>query len=247
MPATAIIGYPPGKMGPKEVFEQVGSLYKLGWRRFKAPVGSTQQLTIDRLKSARLAAPDAWIGCDAAWIYQDVESAVELLEKLDEVNLGWFEDIFPPGNAEIVAQLRKRTSVPIAMGDEQGGIYYPEALINKNAVDVIRIDLTCMGGITGGRKIVDQCLNAGVTFASHMFAHVHSQVFGAWGFSDVPIEWGVPWTGVDPYADSLSQPIIETGGNMKALEEGAGFGNLVNFEWIQTQAHLDPDQIFQKR
>jgi L-alanine-DL-glutamate epimerase-like enolase superfamily enzyme len=246
MPATAIIGYPPGKMGPVEVYEQVTSLYNAGWRRFKAPVGSTQQLTIDRLKAARLAAPDAWIGCDAAWIYQDVESAVALLEKLDDVRLGWFEDIFPPGNAEIVAQLRNRTSIPIAMGDEQGGIYYPEALINKKAVDVVRIDLTCMGGITGGRKIVDQCLAADVTFAAHMFAHVHSQVFGAWGFSDVPIEWGVPWTGVDPYADSLQQPTIETGGNMKALDEGPGFGNLVNFEWIHTQAHIDPDQIFQK-
>jgi L-alanine-DL-glutamate epimerase-like enolase superfamily enzyme len=245
MPATAIIGYPPGKMGPKEVSDQVTSLYNAGWRRFKAPVGSTQQLTIDRLKAARLAAPDAWIGCDAAWTYHDVESVVALLEKLDEVRLGWFEDIFPPGDAEIVARLSAMTSVPIAMGDEQGGIYYPEALINKKAVDVVRIDLTCMGGITGGRKIVNQCLEADIAFAAHMFAHVHSQVFGAWGFSNVPIEWGVPWTGVDPYADSLQQPTIETGGNMKALDEGPGFGNLVNFEWIHTQAHVDPDGIFQ--
>ena len=94
------------------------------------------------------------------------------------------------------------------MGDEQGGSYYPQALILAKAVDVVRIDLTCMGGITGGRRIVDECLRAGVAFSPHMFAHVHSQVFSGWGFPDVPIEWGVPWTGVDPYADSLAQPTI---------------------------------------
>ena len=69
------------------------------------------------------------------------------------------------------------------MGDEQGGSYYPESLIIHKAVDVIRIDLTCMGGITGGREIVDQCLNAEIDFAPHMFAHVHSQVFSAWGYA----------------------------------------------------------------
>ena len=57
-----------------------------------------------------------------------------------------------------------------------------------------------------------------------MFAHVHSQVFSAWGFTDKPIEWGVPWTGVDPYADSLAQPEIIAGGLMKPLPQEPGFG-----------------------
>jgi len=243
MPATAIIGYPPATMGPEEVFSQVKDLYSQGWRRFKAPVGKNNHLTSERLKAARKAAPDAWIGCDAAWIFNDVPEAMELLNMLGDVNLGWFEDVFPPGNAQVVADLRASTKIPIAMGDEQGGSYYPEALISKSAVDVIRIDLTCMGGITGGRRIVDECLKAGVSFAAHMFAHVHSQVFGAWGFSDVPIEWGVPGTGVDPYADSLEQPKIGINGFMEPLSEKLGFGDLINFEWVKGQKCVDPDSI----
>ena len=244
MPATAIIGYPPSRMGPKEVFEQVSELYLQGWRRFKAPVGASNELTVSRLLAARKAAPDSWIGCDAAWIFNTVDEAHELLKQLEPVKLGWFEDIFPPGNAELVANLRARTEIPIAMGDEQGGIYYPEALIAKKAVDVVRIDLTCMGGITGGKKIVEECLRAGMQFAPHMFAHVHSQVFGAWGFSELPIEWGVPWTGVDPYADSLRQPIIRHGGLMQALDEEIGFGPMINKEWALSQKHDDPEKIF---
>lgn len=243
MPATAIIGYPPGKMGGKEVKEQVANLYTQGWRRFKCPVAATKELSKERLKAAREVAPDAWIGCDAAWIYRDVESALEFLDHIKDVNLGWFEDIFAPGDAALVSELRRKANVPIAMGDEQGGSYYPESLIIHKAVDVIRIDLTCMGGITGGREIVDQCLNAEIDFAPHMFAHVHSQVFSAWGYAK-PIEWGVPWTGVDPYADSLAQPKIIEGGLMLPLPEEPGFGNLINIDWILTQQHQDPEGIF---
>lgn len=246
MPATAIVGYPPASMGPEQVFQQVTKLYADGWRRFKAPIGASPEISAERLRAIRRAAPDAWIGCDAAWVYSNVQSAVAFLNSIEDVKLDWFEDIFPPGNAQIVAELRQRTSVPIAMGDEQGGLYYPEALISKNAVDVIRIDLTCMGGITGGKQIVSQCLREGVEFAPHMFAHVHSQVFSGWGFSDVPIEWGVPWTGVDPYADSLIQPVISAGGVMEPLPEELGFGNLVNLEWIRSQPLDDPDNIFDR-
>ena len=48
-----------------------------------------------------------------------------------DVGLGWFEDVFPPGDAGLVRQLRERIAVPIAMGDEQGGSYYPEALLQR--------------------------------------------------------------------------------------------------------------------
>ena len=244
MPATAIIGYPPGKMGPEEVRKQVKDLYQTGWRRFKCPVASTLELSRDRLLAAREAAPDSWIGCDAAWIYKDVDSALAFLDAISTVDLGWFEDIFAPGDAQLVRALRERTNIPIAMGDEQGGSYYPESLIKFDAVDVVRIDLTCMGGITGGREIVDMCLAANVKFAPHMFAHVHSQIFSAWGFQEVPIEWGVPWTGVDPYADSLVQPEITDSGFMKPLPEAAGFGQLLNLDWVRTQEFDDPEGIF---
>ena len=243
MPATAIIGYPPAQMGPHETGRQTADLYERGWRRFKAPVAATPELSADRLRAARAAAPDAWLGMDAAWIYERVDDAVTFVESVADVGLGWFEDVFPPGDAEIVRQLRERSPVPIAMGDEQGGSYYPQALIRARAVDVVRIDLTCMGGITRGRAIVEQVQRAGLAFAPHMFAHVHSQVFSGWGHADVPVEWGVPWTGVDPYADSLAQPTIGPEGYMAALGEEPGFGQLLNREWALSQPHEDPDGI----
>jgi L-alanine-DL-glutamate epimerase-like enolase superfamily enzyme len=243
MPSTAIIGYPPAKMGPAETGRQVAELWAAGWRRFKAPVAATPELSAARLRAARAAAPDGWLGCDAAWIFDEVAAAVDFARSIGDVGLGWLEDIFPPGNAVQLAELRRAVDMPIAMGDEQGGSYYPQALLLADAVDVVRIDLTCMGGITGTRRIVDECLSAGVGFAAHMFAHVHSQVFSGWGFTDVPIEWGVPWTGVDPYADSLTQPTLTHDGRMRPLARAAGFGELLNRDWALRQPHDDPDHI----
>ena len=243
MPATAIIGYPPATVDAHMIATQVSHLSAAGWNRFKAPIAPSFESSAARLRAARSAAPEAWLGCDAAWIFDDVDRAAEFARSIADVKLGWFEDVFPPGDALQLAELRSKIDTPIAMGDEQGGSYYPQALIMAKAVDVVRIDLTCAGGISGGRRVVDECLAAGMRFSAHMFAHVHSQVFSGWGFTDVPIEWGVPWTGVDPYADSLAQPIIGAGGLMQPLPQSAGFGALLDRDWALSQPHDDPDHI----
>jgi L-alanine-DL-glutamate epimerase-like enolase superfamily enzyme len=243
MPATAIIGYPPGSMGPEETGIQTAELYASGWRRFKAPTGGAAERSAARLRAARAAAPDAWLGMDAAWTYDEVDAAADFITSIPDVGLGWFEDVFPPGDADKLARLRRRIDVPVAQGDEQGGSYYPEALILAEAVDVVRVDLTCMGGISGGRRVIEQTLAAGLAFAPHMFPHVHSQVLSAWGFSEVPIEWGMPNTGVHPMDDPLPQPRLLEGGLMEPLPEEPGFGRLVDIHWIRSQPHDDPDRI----
>ena len=246
MPATAIIGYPPAAMPPDAVREQVRGLREDGWTRFKIPIALPLAYGRDRLLAAREAAGDeAWVGMDGAWVFRAVDDAVAFLDSVTDAKLGWFEDVFPPGDAAIVAALRARSNgIRIAMGDEQGGSYYPEALLQRHAVDIVRIDLTCMGGITRALPMIEACQAAGIEFAPHMFAHVHSQVFGALGH-DVPVEWGVPGTGVDQFADSLRRPVIHDG-RMEPLPEEPGFGPLVNAPWIASEDVDDPDGLIRE-
>jgi L-alanine-DL-glutamate epimerase-like enolase superfamily enzyme len=243
LPATAIIGYPPATMGPEAVAEQVRTLREAGWQRFKIPIALPLEYGRDRLLAAREAAgADAWLGMDAAWIFRSVNDALSFLDDVRQAGLAWFEDVFPPGDAEIVARLRERADVPIAMGDEQGGSYFPEALLLRRSVDVVRIDLTCMGGITRARPMIDACEAAGVAWSPHMFAHIHSQVFAGLGFAP-PVEWGVPGTGVDQFADSLARPTIVEGGLMEPLPVEHGFGRLVDAAWLAEQDRDDPDGL----
>lgn len=243
IPATAIIGYPPS-IGPSQINAQVSRLYAEGWRRFKMPVASNVPATYDRLEAAVDAAPDGNFSLDGAWTFNSVEDAAEFCGGLP-VQIDWFEDMFPPGDSRPVAELRERVSVRIAMGDEQGGAYYPDALIQRSAVDVVRIDATCMGGPSSFLELVEQARHAGLDFAPHMNAHIHYRLLAGLGISHVPVEWGIPGTGVDPFADSLEQPRIEDG-LMLPLDDESGFGNLVNKEWLQQQPVDDPDGLIEE-
>lgn len=238
LPATAIVGYPP-TMPPDDVRAQVQALHATGWRRFKLAAAATPSLTAERHAAAMSVGDDVHVALDGAWTLSTIEQALDLLAAIEQP-LGWLEDVFPPGDAEQLAALRATTDVPIAMGDEQGGSYYPDALLQAGAVDIVRIDLTCMGGLSAAPGIIRRCREAGVQVAPHMNAHVHSRALPALGVHDPPIEWGVPWTGVDPFADSLQQPEV-VDGRMKPLDAGPGFGELVAREWLADQPVLDDE------
>jgi L-alanine-DL-glutamate epimerase-like enolase superfamily enzyme len=241
MPVTAIIGYPP-TLTADEVATQVEELLAAGWRRFKQPIAATYEETRTRLRAARATmGPDCWLGMDCNWVFRSAHDAVEFARSIEDVDLGWIEDVVPPGNARMVAEIRRGAPMPIAMGDEQGGAYHPESILAHDAVDVARIDVTTYGGITRLRETLNQFEEHGVSFAPHMFGHVHSQVFGALDLT-VPIEWGVPGSGVDQFADSLEQPDVADG-FMQPLSERPGFGPLHNAAWMAEQIVEDDDGL----
>ena len=240
MPVTGIVGYPPS-ISPQETVEQIAGLWEAGWRRFKLPIAPTPDETIARLQAAREAFPDAWLGVDNNFYSKTAEDAIAFGRRLDPLRLGWFEDIVPPGDAAMVARIRAGIGTPVAMGDEQGGSYHPQALLQFGAVDVLRVDATTNGGITRLRGVVDAARAAGVAVAPHMFPHIHSQVLGALGV-DAPIEWGIPGTGVHPMDDSLVQPVVRDG-LMAPLPEQPGLGTLVDPAWIERQEVSDPDGL----
>jgi L-alanine-DL-glutamate epimerase-like enolase superfamily enzyme len=244
LPATAIIGYPP-QLTPDEVAAQIETLHAAGWRRFKQPIAGSLDETRARLRAAREAmGSDCWLGMDCNWVFKTAEEAIEFARSIGDVGLGWMEDIVPPGNARMVAEIRAGAGLPVAMGDEQGGAYHPESLLAHKAVDVARVDVTTNGGISRLRTILADIEAADTQFSPHMFAHVHSRVFGALGH-EVPIEWGVPGSGVDQFADSLPQPVIRDG-LMEPLADEPGLGPQANPAWIAEQIVDDPENVLEK-
>jgi L-alanine-DL-glutamate epimerase-like enolase superfamily enzyme len=243
LPATAIVGYPPS-IGAEETAKQVEELWAMGWRRFKLPIAPTLDRSVERLEAARGAAPEAWIGFDANMAFRGVEDVLEFERRVRPLELGWLEDLIPPGDAGTVAAIRRGSTTPIAMGDDQGGSYFPEALLEAGAVDVLRVDATTNGGVTRLRSIVERARDVGVAVAPHMYPHVHSRLLPALGFPDVPIEWGIPGTGVHPMDDPLPQPVVAKG-MMEPLATGPGFGGLVALEWVQEQEVVDPHGLFE--
>jgi L-alanine-DL-glutamate epimerase-like enolase superfamily enzyme len=242
MPVAGIVGYPPS-ISPAATVDQIRLLWDRGWRRFKLPISSTRDDSIARLRAAREAYPEAWLGIDANFLHKTAADAIEFGKRLDGLDIGWFEDIVPPGDAQMVRQIREGISTPVAMGDEQGGSYHPQALLAFDAVDFNRLDATTNGGITRLRGILRQVQEHGNGITTHMYPHIHSQVLGALGYTDAPIEWGVPGTGVHPMDDPLIQPVVRDG-LMDPLPDLPGFGVLVDPSWIARQdSVIDPDGL----
>jgi L-alanine-DL-glutamate epimerase-like enolase superfamily enzyme len=237
MRATAIVGYPP-TISPDETAQQVRSLWAAGWRRFKVPISPSLELSVARLEAVREAAPEGWVGFDINMVLHSAEEVLAFEQRVRRLRLGWIEDVVPPGNAAMVAAVRRGSKTPVAMGDEQGGSYHPEALLALDAVDVLRVDATTNGGLTRLRGIVQRAGEKGVAVSPHMFPHVHSRVMAALGL-DAPIEWGVPGTGVHPMDDCLDQPVVRDG-YMAPLADEPGFGVLVNAPWARGQIVSDP-------
>jgi L-alanine-DL-glutamate epimerase-like enolase superfamily enzyme len=239
--ATSIIGYPP-TMSPAAVRDEVSDLVAQGWTRFKAPVAGTPQLTEGRLTAARTAAGNGWVGLDANYSLGTVDVAVDLEQKLRHLGLGWIEDPLPQGDAAALAEMRHRILTPIAVGDDQGGSYHPEALLAASAVDVLRVDATSGGGVSGMIRIVDDAKAAGVPISPHMFPHFHTRILDGLNVEEYPAEWGIPGAGVHPMDDSLEQPQM-SGGVMAPLPEDPGFGRIVDPVWLSKQDIIDDDEM----
>ena len=237
LPATAIVGYPP-TMSPDALAAQIAELQEQGWRRFKVPISPDLELSEARLRAARKATPEGWLGFDINLVLRTSEAVLEFESKIRDLNLGWIEDVVPPGDAEMVARVRRGSKTPVAMGDEQGGSYHPEALLTAEAVSVLRVDATTNGGISGLTRVLERARGAHVQVSPHMFPHLHSRLLPILGHKDVPIEWGIPGTGVHPMDDRLEQPIIKDG-RMLPLNPSVGLGKIVDLDWIRAQEVTD--------
>jgi L-alanine-DL-glutamate epimerase-like enolase superfamily enzyme len=173
-------------------------------------------------------------------VFRSVDETLDFERRVRELHLGWIEDLVPPGDAQVVAAIRERSGTPVAMGDEQGGAYHPRALLDAGAVDVLRVDATTNGGITGLRQALAQAAGR-ADISPHMFPHIHARLAGALGL-DVPIEWGVVGTGVHPMDDGLERPTL-VDGRMEPLSAEPGFGDLVDLDWISHQEVDDVDGL----
>jgi len=237
--ATAIVGYPP-TMTAAEVSGQVSGLLEDGWRRFKLPIAATLAETVDRLRSVRSLGEELWLGLDANWVFKRTEDAIDYIHRLESLGLGWVEDLMPPGNARRIAEVRAAVCVPIAMGDEQGGAYHPEALLLADAVDVVRLDASTNGGLSGFRRALGALGSR--PFSTHMFPHVHSRVLSGLGIEAAPIEWGIVGNGVDQVSDRFSRPVLRDG-MMAPLPQEPGFGMNLDPRWLAAQDIDDPQDL----
>lgn len=144
------------------------SLVEEGYRAMKiwpfdvfAPASNGQLLTLDQLKQGlepfrkiREAVGDRIeVMCELHSLF-GTHAATRICQALEEYNVYWVEDpLNKMDNAQALADLRRRTSVPICGSETLGSAKQYNDLLAADAIDIVMLDLAWCGGISEGRKI----------------------------------------------------------------------------------------------
>lgn len=138
-----------------------------GYRAFKLKVGFGRERDRANLEALRAAVGNLPLMVDAnqAW---DPEAAADLSASIEEYSPAWLEE---PLRADRPwhewLQLGKRTSIPLAAGENVAGFAAFERALESHALKVVQPDMAKWGGFTGCLTIARKILAHGLRYCPH--------------------------------------------------------------------------------
>lgn len=153
VPVMYVAGYPRDRDRVEEIVAAATTAAASGHRVIKVPRTPDPELTRETLE--RLDAslpPEAVVVVDANWAWGSVDAARAEMAPWPRQRLGWIEDPFVPERADLLAALRADGGVAVAAGDDLTDEVHATALREREAVDVLRLDVAAIGGITAASR-----------------------------------------------------------------------------------------------
>jgi galactonate dehydratase len=95
--------------------------------------------------------------------------AIRAAKIFEEYQPAWFEEPVPPENVEEMARVAAHTSIPIAAGERLATKYEFARLIEKQAAQIIQLDVGQCGGILESKKIAAMAEAHYALIAPHMY------------------------------------------------------------------------------
>ena len=96
-------------------------------------------------------------------------SAIRVADFLEPYHPFWFEEPVMPENIEEMARVAAHTSIPIATGERLVSKYEFSRLLEKQAAQIIQLDVGQCGGITEAKKIAGMAEAHYAVIAPHMY------------------------------------------------------------------------------
>jgi L-alanine-DL-glutamate epimerase-like enolase superfamily enzyme len=123
--------------------------------RVKIKVGREPGRDRERLQAARAGAGDAELMVDANGAYATVAEAAEWAEIFAEAGVHWLEEPLSSDDLGGLRALRERApaGMAIAAGEYTWSPFDARGMLEAGAVDVLQLDVTRCGGITGALMI----------------------------------------------------------------------------------------------
>jgi L-alanine-DL-glutamate epimerase-like enolase superfamily enzyme len=156
--------------------EQLGGWVQQGIRAVKMKVGRDPARDVHRVCEAREAiGHEAELFVDANGAYTR-KQALAFAERFAESGVSWFEEPVTSDDVEGLRLLRDRApaGMRIAAGEYAYSLYDARRLLEGGAVDVLQVDGTRCGGISGFLRASALCEAHGVPLSAHTAPSLHA-------------------------------------------------------------------------
>jgi L-alanine-DL-glutamate epimerase-like enolase superfamily enzyme len=148
--------------------------------RVKIKVGRHPEQDVERLRTAHDGAADAEVMVDANGAYRTVAEAERWAQVFADAGVRWFEEPLSSDDLRGLRELRDRApaGLAIAAGEYAWSAFDARRMLEAGAVDVLQLDVTRCGGITGALAIDALAWAHGVPTSLHCApaASVHAGV-----------------------------------------------------------------------
>lgn len=177
-------------------------------------------------------------------------SAIRLAKRLERFDPLWFEEPVPPGQSSAMAQVAKKTKIPVATGERLTTKYEFFDVLKNNAASIIQMNLGRVGGILEAKKIA----SIAEVYYAQIAPHLYNGPIGA--AASIQLSTATPnflimesimtWGGF--HAEVLTESINWNNGNIIPSAK-PGLGIELNFEVVESNSpykgkklHLSMDQ-----
>jgi L-alanine-DL-glutamate epimerase-like enolase superfamily enzyme len=185
-------------------------------------VGDTMDIGVDANQGWRVA-----LVSDAPlWT---LERATEFAHTCADLDVSWLEEPLDMYAYDGQAELRRRSPVPIAGGELNGGWHEFKVMLEKGSYDIYQPDATMGGGVSDALRVMEACREQGLGYTPHTWTNgigflINLHVYAA-GPRSHPIEYPYEPPGWVPEARDgiLAEPIIAENGTV-AVPDAPGLG-----------------------
>jgi len=156
---------------PQDMARNAVRIVESGFRAVKAHIGyGTPRVDLERVKMLRESIGphiDLMIDLNAGYDSLDAYQAARLWEQF---GLTWLEEPVHPEHIEAMYDLRSRTNIAIASGENEFQIHGFKQLFDRRAVDVAMPDIGRVGGIEEAKNICRLASGYGIPVSPHNFS-----------------------------------------------------------------------------
>ena len=139
----------------------------MGFKAMKMKVGLSIEEDIEFVKQVREAiGPKVKLMIDANHAY-NLREAVQLARAVEQYDISWFEEPISPENYDQYAELRTKTTIPIAGGECEYLRFGFQTLLQSKSVDIVQPDICGSGGLTEAKRIATLASIYGVEIVPH--------------------------------------------------------------------------------